>query len=219
MKLISFSLWGDDPKYFQGAIENLKLLPEIYPGWTCVFYMNRTYSQFEEVKNIAKNCMFITPPLAHKYSNMFWRFCAGSIGGCERYIVRDTDSRLNDREADAVREWEESGKPFHIMRDNVSHNTQIPGGMWGATFDITPDVDNFFHSHSKVINDYKQWDQIFLANYIWPRIKDNHVAHDSIHNYTGSERLFKVSLPPNQFVGQDWTADNKPIVNGKPLET
>jgi len=32
-KIISFSLWGDNPVYTQGAIRNAELAKEIYPDW------------------------------------------------------------------------------------------------------------------------------------------------------------------------------------------
>ena len=38
MKLITFSLWGQDPKYLVGAIRNAELASEIYPDWICRFY-------------------------------------------------------------------------------------------------------------------------------------------------------------------------------------
>jgi len=41
-KIISFSLWGKKPFYTQGAIENVKLQPKIYPGWTCRFYVDES---------------------------------------------------------------------------------------------------------------------------------------------------------------------------------
>ena len=38
-KIISFSLWGDNPKYTNGAIENADLALEVYPNWICRFYV------------------------------------------------------------------------------------------------------------------------------------------------------------------------------------
>jgi len=34
-KIISFSLWGDNPIYTQGAIRNAELAKEVYPDWVC----------------------------------------------------------------------------------------------------------------------------------------------------------------------------------------
>ena len=68
-------------------------------------------------------------------------------------LSQRSDSRLTSREAAAVTEWlEESGQPFHIMRDHPGHHygecqqvrtrhilcTEILGGLWGARLD-TPD--------------------------------------------------------------------------------
>ena len=49
---------------------------------------------------------------------------------------RDLDSLLTSREAAAVAQWlGESEEPFHVMRDNPHHGTEILGGMWGARMD------------------------------------------------------------------------------------
>jgi len=41
-KVISFSLWGNNPKYTVGAIENAKLALSIYPEWECKFYIGHS---------------------------------------------------------------------------------------------------------------------------------------------------------------------------------
>ena len=39
-KVISYSLWGSDPKYTIGAIRNAEIASSIYPDWVCRFYVN-----------------------------------------------------------------------------------------------------------------------------------------------------------------------------------
>ena len=39
MNLITFSLFGDNPLYCVGAVENARLAKEIYPDWTARFYV------------------------------------------------------------------------------------------------------------------------------------------------------------------------------------
>ena len=39
MKLITFSLFGDNPLYCVGAVENARLAKEIYPDWVARFYV------------------------------------------------------------------------------------------------------------------------------------------------------------------------------------
>lgn len=47
-KIISFSLWGNNPKYTVGAIRNAELSKTIYPGWKCRFYV---------AKDVPDDCM------------------------------------------------------------------------------------------------------------------------------------------------------------------
>jgi len=49
-KVISFSLWGNKPKYCVGAIRNAELAPEIYPGWLCYFQLDYSVPQAIEEK-------------------------------------------------------------------------------------------------------------------------------------------------------------------------
>ena len=44
---------------------------------------------------------------------------------------RDLDSRISERELAAVNDWEQSGKTFHIMRDNKYHVATIVGCCFG----------------------------------------------------------------------------------------
>jgi hypothetical protein len=46
-------------------------------------------------------------------AGMFWRFLVAEDDAVDRYIVRDSDSRLNAREAAAVAEWMAS--PYSIQ--------------------------------------------------------------------------------------------------------
>ena len=46
-------------------------------------------------------------------------------------MSRDLDSRLNDREEAAVKEWLYGSRAFHFMRDNPSHGIEILGSGWG----------------------------------------------------------------------------------------
>ena len=39
-RIISFCIYGSDPKYADAAILNVELQPTIYPGWTCRFYLD-----------------------------------------------------------------------------------------------------------------------------------------------------------------------------------
>ena len=67
---------------------------------------------------------------------MLWRFIPMTDPTVSVMASRDLDSLLTSREAAAVTQWlEETEEPFHVMRDNPHHGTEILGGMWGARLD------------------------------------------------------------------------------------
>lgn len=217
-KIISFSVWGSNPKYADAAYENLLLQPKIYPEWICRFYIDETVPTDVRTKLEDAGAEIIMMPKSDGNYGLFWRFEPLKDLTIDRFIVRDSDSRLNIREAAAVKEWEESGKEFHIMRDHEQHGVYICGGMWGATSTfiqkIAPSYDsllkNFlstltfqkmFHQRGKYFNS----DQPFLWSQIWPRIINSHIAHvKDLPNLklTGAEKIFPIENPDGMFVGQ-----------------
>ena len=132
MKIISFSVWGNKPKYIEGALANVELQHESYPDWVCRFYVDETVPLTIRERLGEYSDVVLMPKSDGNYG-LFWRFEPLKDNTINRFIVRDVDSRLNPREAAAVKEWEESGLEFHIMRDNIQHRVPICGGMWGAT--------------------------------------------------------------------------------------
>ena len=213
--IISFALWGTNPYYALGAIENAKLASIIYPGWTPRFYVDETVNK--EHINILKDlgCEIVEEPKSDGFQGMFWRFKPLADNAIDRFIVRDGDSRLNKREADAVSEWIDSGLEFHLMRDNVQHNcTPICGGMWGATSKLIKRINyqnmlkTWLSNNSlRCINHprgkYFWSDQSFLAECIWPLIINSHMAHERVpSNYSGNKRKFKITNEDGSFVGK-----------------
>ena len=66
-------------------------------------------------------------------AGMFWRFMVADDPSVDRFIVRDTDSRLNARDRFAVEEWVRSNVSTHSIRDHPGHNYPLSGGLWGST--------------------------------------------------------------------------------------
>jgi len=180
MNIISFSLWGDNPKYTIGAIRNAELAKEIYPEWICKFYIGNDVPEciVDELKSLDSQIVFMPDS---GWNGMFWRFLAADSN--DTIISRDTDSRLNLREACAVDEWLKSDKDFHIMRDHPHHATAILGGMWGARNGILKGISEWIEYYEKGLFDNKwQVDQNFLRDIIYPLIKEKSCVHDEFFN-------------------------------------
>jgi len=217
-KIISFCAYGNNPKYVHSVLKNIELQPTIYPDWICRVYVAKNIPEDAMELLQASTAEVIIKEPAQGHLGMFWRFEPLKDRSIDLFIVRDTDSRLNPREAAAVQEWIESGKEFHIMRDNAQHGAKICGGMWGATSKFiekeAPLFDSEVDNHIKSIpfnqihggrGMYFNQDQPFLWKYIWPKIVNSHIAHiKDLPNlrFTGNEKLFPIENPDGSFVGE-----------------
>lgn len=198
-KIISFSLWGDNPKYTMGAVKNALLAPMIYPEWTCRFYVGEDVP-IGIIDKLHSADAEIIKMRGTGWNGMFWRFFAAN--GQDTVICRDTDSRLNLREKAAVDEWLESDKDFHIMRDHPYHATEILGGMWGCRNGILEGIVKALSKYNKgSFNNQYQVDQNFLREAVYPFVKDRAMVHDEFFE----KKPFPSKAPlrtSNYFVGQ-----------------
>src|SRR5271156_3007144 len=71
---------------------------------------------------------------------LFQRFLVTNDRSVGRFLVRDCDARLSAAEADLVRQWIDSGYPFHVMRDHVMHNELMIGCLWAGRTDCGIDI-------------------------------------------------------------------------------
>jgi len=176
---ISYSLYGSSPRYTDGALENVRLAREMFPGWTVIMYIGQgvpdnVWESLRNSSNVAIKDMRNTTIR----NGMMWRFLVASEPSAARYIIRDVDARLILREKQAVDEWVFSGRLFHVIRDHISHiNYFMGGGLWGAVREAIPNMKELIEEHNAV---YRFWgDMDFLRGHIWPRAKQSILQHDS----------------------------------------
>lgn len=201
MKIIAYSLWGDSEKYCIGAIKNAELALKIYPDWISRFYIGTSTPEkyINEIIQIPST-QIIKMTVPGDWTGMFWRFTAADSD--DIIISRDTDSRLSQREKDAVDEWLNSSFNFHIMRDHPYHGTEILGGMWGARNGILKGISLLIDQYIK--GNFWQVDQNFLREKIYPVIKNDAMVHDEFFE----KKLFPNKRIPRQFVGQAFNSDD-----------
>ena len=220
-RIISFSLYGNNPMYVNGALENVKLQKIYYPGWTCRFYVDDTLDKGIVAQLNYFGCEVVNKGNSDGHLGLYWRMESFFDNDVELTIIRDCDSRLNLKEAYAVNEWIESGKSFHIMRDHpTGHNSEIMVGMCGARNGFIKDFKEKYdkwiqsyqpYTHSFSISRGKHFfgDQIFMNNVVWPEIIDNHMAHDNYYNFSKNARSFKIDIAP-LFIGQRFDQNGVP---------
>ena len=203
-KVISFSLWGDNPTYCVGAVRNAELATTFYPDWVCRYHIgSSTPSKYINQLELLPNTEVVLKEELGDWTGMFWRFEDASDPEVDVMISRDTDSRLDEREALAVKEWLDSDKKFHIMRDHPYHATEILGGMWGVKNPFLASMKSLIDSYVK--GDFWQVDQNFLKQIIYPMVAHNCLVHDEYFE----KKPFPSIRAPKRFVGQAFSEDDK----------
>ena len=209
-KIISMSLYGKDAAHYAtGAIANAKLVPTVFPGWTMrVYYCCRNV---DPAPLKALGCEVVPMSSSRIHAGMFWRFLSAWDTGIERVLFRDTDSRLNIREAAAVKAWEESGLVAHCMKDHPHHSRMpLSGGMWGIITNTLPkalhdEVRHLINRPQKRVADMK-----WLASKVQPLIAHSLLRHSSV-----STPWESIPFPPHEkydgFVGQQFDIDDNGI--------
>lgn len=198
MKVISFSLWGQDPKYLIGAIKNADLAAKIYPDWVCRFYVGSSVpssitSQLEQ----RKNTQVVKREEWGNWESMYWRFEPSSESDVEVVISRDTDSRLSLREKYAVDQWLDSDKGFHIMRDHPWHKYPVLGGMWGSKRGTLPNMKQMIKDFSS--EDAYGTDYVFFAQSVLPTLQESDIM---VHDPFFSGKPFPREREGYEFVGK-----------------
>jgi len=204
-KVISFSLWGNKPMYNIGAIKNAELAKVFYPDFECWFYIHEETVPsitIEELSKLDNTKIILKNGDLSKCKPMMWRFESIDEHDVEIMISRDTDTRILLREKLAVDEWLNSDKLFHIMRDHPHHQSIIQAGMFGAKkIQSIPSWNNLIIQ--KKFNGEKECDQDFLAEIIYPLVKDISLIHASFNKYEDYCKLFPIPYCNEyKFVGE-----------------
>ncbi|MDQ9022355.1 tetratricopeptide repeat protein [Acinetobacter sichuanensis] len=180
--IISYSLFGDQPRYCETAFLNTLLAKEIFPEWTIRFYVDETVPQhvITRLSQLGAQIIYVSEQ-QRKISGLFWRFFVVDDPNVKYFLIRDADSFLSYREKAAVDEWLKSSKWFHIMHDFSSHTELMLAGMWGGCHGVLKNIFNTIlnFQHSGLMTNARISDQIFLRHCVWSVIEKSCLNHDS----------------------------------------
>ena len=206
MKYISYSVWGDNKVYTYGIIENVLDAKKYYEGWIVRVHYNDTVpTQIIDWLKEQDNVEVVHHPgLDTKASNSLWRFEDLFIKDAT-VISRDADSRFTEREVSIVKEWLQSTKDFHIIRDHRHHMVPIMAGAFGcrnncleyvglptqvininqAPMNYMKGFDLLTSFRNGIPHDRDKYlvDQIYLAQYIYRYVINNSIVHCSHNAY------------------------------------
>jgi hypothetical protein len=156
-----------------------------------------------------KTYLFECKHNGYNWEGMFWRFYPIENKDIDIFLSRDVDSRITEREMKFVNEWINSKKLFHTIRDHPGHAIEILGGTFGVKVKefnkisnlkkIDHYKENFYKRFNK--NQDRQPDQIFLKEYIWTLIKNNHMAHIALEELRFNKEDIITGFVP-RFIGE-----------------
>ena len=139
-KVVSFCLYGEEPIYNEGVIENIKLCKTIYPNWEVRVYCSpEAFGRMSSRISEEGGTPIEVPP--EKCHPVYGRMLAIEENKGGITIFRDADSRVSQREADSVKEWLVSGKTLHLIADHGQHFSPIMAGMFGLFDHDLPEID------------------------------------------------------------------------------
>jgi hypothetical protein len=219
--IIVFSLWGDHPIYWKGALRNIELAKTNYPKFICRFYIDKNCNSelIETIKGDNVEVVLMEPE-TYNYSNMsvrfnhsglFWRFLPLKEEDVDIVLFRDCDSRISEREVNAVNEWLSTNKDFHIMRDHPYHPWPILTGMWGCRNSKLLNIDELLlkwktHPTKGV---YQAEDQDFLGQFIYPLTIGSSVEHSEFGiRFVSETKTFPTIRNDYEFVGDVFDENN-----------
>lgn len=214
MKAIAFSLFGTDPLYQVGAVENARICATLYPGWLLRFYVGDSVPAPVCEQITAYGNAEIVPMTGHRedWWSTFWRFRALRDDYLDVVMFRDCDSRPDERERAAVDEWLASGAEFHVMRDHPEHGMPILAGMWGCTRAGSRRIRDRVPYEPGPVERYLA-DQFWLRDEVYPVAVSRAVIHASpasprmSDDVYGDLRDWPTPRTPGRFVGQGFNAD------------
>lgn len=211
MFVFSFCLYGPPTaKYYGGLIENLKLIQTHFPDWKVFLYLGNdvpahSIARFLQYPQVVLRHVNQTGPVL-----MMHRFLAIDEPGVELMMVRDADSRVHIRDRWAIRQFVESSKKAHAIRDHPYHTIEILGGLWGIKRGLLNTIGEHVRPQIE-----RPWnfgdDQMFLRHVIYPLVKSELLVHTSrTYRYSEDETLvpFSMTWSEAQYCGK---AENLPI--------
>jgi acetolactate synthase regulatory subunit len=225
-RLISFSLYGDGAKYCETAVLNCLAAKQHFPDFVCRFHVDdsvppailrRLEEQGAEIVSMSGRGTGLFPTA--------WRFLPLDDRTADVVLVRDVDSLLDAREAHCVREWIDSGKPFHIIRDDCCHTELILAGLFAARAGVLGRIEDRLAEFVRSTQDQgagRYSDQLFLRQCVWPLVKDHAVTHDRIYGYGTDVRGVPTELPQatgpqNAFMGAGYATYQVNVALQQPL--
>ncbi|EOG8104270.1 tetratricopeptide repeat protein [Enterobacter ludwigii] len=186
--IIAFSLFGDRPRYCETLIKNIEAANSLFPGWCCRVYLDNSVPQHVWQRLQAGGAQLVDMSHEKTIYPTLWRFLVMDDPTVERFLVRDADSLLSEREQVCVEAWLRSPWYFHHMRDYFTHTELLLAGMWAGCGGIFPNVARMMREFVVQYRGNARFtDQYFLKAVLWSTVRQSLLSHDAIFGFHHAE--------------------------------
>ena len=203
-KVISYSLFGSNPRYLKPILLTARDVTCILPGWSIWVYHDCTVPKviIEELIELGVKVINISGTEYYTWAPKFWRFLPVLKENVDTVLFRDSDSIITKREVILVNLWMGSNFKAQIIRDHQLHIAPIMAGMFGLKKDLFPFFAGQLHCNEdfKIKRDYSS-DQEFLAKKIYSAIKFDSLVHTSFFSYPGENCIRIQKCRNTNFIG------------------
>jgi hypothetical protein len=202
--IIAFSLFGDDPYYWDCAIGSASMALAIFPEWRCRFYCDGKVPETVRRSLLRlKSELHVLERGSENWSGLFWRFHAFDDPDVSVVLIRDVDSPFTLRERLCVDEWLDSEFPFHAIRDHLYHCEPMMAGLWGGWTKLLPPIAPLIAKARDETTD-RYADQKFLRRHIWPRLRNATLVHDRFFTLGETRRPPEHATGAITHIGMSW---------------
>ncbi|WP_186110427.1 tetratricopeptide repeat protein [Burkholderia gladioli] len=184
--VIAYSLYGAKPRYCETLVMNASIVGELFPAWTCRVYHDDTVPDHvrSRLKAAGATLIRVDDALRLAMPGTMWRFLVLDDPAVARFMIRDADALLSEREPAAIEAWLDSGRWFHHMRDYFTHTELLLAGMWAGCRGVFPPIAPLMADFARSCPDERRFtDQYFLRAVLWPTIRDSVLNHDELFGF------------------------------------
>ncbi|MEY2891659.1 MAG: hypothetical protein RJA98_1567 [Pseudomonadota bacterium] len=187
--LVVFTLFGANPRYCETALMNVLDVARLLPGWRCRIYLDASVPTHVQQRLATAGAQLVdmgSHP-ARAIHPLMWRFLVLDDPTVDRFLLRDADSLVSEREVAAVQAWLDSGHWFHLMRDYCTHSELLLAGMWGGCGGVFRGVATQLLDATRRPPQLgtRLIDQHWLRSHAWPTVRQSVLAHDTVFGFDG----------------------------------
>ncbi|NWE23145.1 tetratricopeptide repeat protein [Pseudomonas sp. P7548] len=190
--IIAYTLFGDSPRYCESAIANVQVARELFPAWRCRVYLDDSVPAVirQRLLDAGAQVIDMSGSARDGVHPLMWRFLVVDDPEVDRYLIRDADSLLSEREQAAIDQWLASPYWFHHIRDSFTHTELILAGLWGGCRGGLPALKPLMQRWLAQQSDVTRFaDQIFLREQVWPMLRQSVLNHDDWFDFHGAQPL------------------------------